>query len=65
MITWNVRYWAFIGYPLSVEQVTVSVRIVEHRTHIRLGQIDKSAIAQHCWALGHEVWFDKIMVLYR
>lgn len=31
----------------------VSVRITERKCHTRLGQTEKSEIAQHCWVHGH------------
>lgn len=34
----------------------------EHHCHLRLGNTDKSAIAQHT---GHAIWFDNITVLHR
>lgn len=42
----------------------VSIRISEHRRDVKLGQTDKSAVAQHCWAKGLRVLFAATNVLY-
>lgn len=43
----------------------VSIKIKQHRWHVRLGQIEKLAIAHHCWWKGHQVLFVQTKVIYR
>jgi hypothetical protein len=42
---------------------TLETRCKEHETHIRLGQPDKSAVAEHSIEAGHNIDFNNIMIL--
>lgn len=42
---------------------TVNVRFKEHQRYERLGQLEKSALAHHCWTMGHQIQLRKAEVL--
>lgn len=42
----------------------VSIRVAEHKCHIRLGQTGKSETTQHCWASGNQAQFAETRVLW-
>jgi hypothetical protein len=42
---------------------TIETRIKEHRRHFRLGQIEKSAVAEHSITEDHAIHWDKARVL--
>jgi hypothetical protein len=42
---------------------TIEIRCKEHKRHIRLGQPDKSAVAEHSIEAGHNVDFNNITIL--
>lgn len=44
---------------------TVTIREQEYKYHLRTGNTDKSAVAQHGWDTGHEIWFGKTVLLHR
>jgi hypothetical protein len=44
---------------------TIETRCKEHMRHLRLGQPDKSALAQHALETGHRVEFNKTCRLAR
>lgn len=42
----------------------VSLSVMEHKCHVRLRQTEKSAIAEHCLAKGHQAQFVDTRVLF-
>lgn len=43
----------------------VAIREQECKRHLRLGNLDKSANAQHGWETGHEIMFGETRLLHR
>lgn len=37
----------------------------KHQHHLRLGNMKKSALADHGWKTGHTIQFDKAKILYK
>lgn len=44
---------------------SITIRCKEHQSHLRLGHIDKSALAKHGWTTGHTVLFEQTEILYK
>lgn len=44
---------------------SVHMRKKEYQSYIRLGHIDKSALAEHAWATGHTIQFDQNKILFK
>jgi hypothetical protein len=43
--------------------LALETRYKEHKRHVRLGQPDKSAVAEHGIEAGHNINFNNIMIL--
>ena len=41
----------------------LSVRIKEHQDAVRLGHIDKSALAEHAWIAGHRIDWEATQIV--
>ena len=42
---------------------TIETRLKEHKRHLRLGQLEKSAIAEHCVSQDHTIKFEETKIL--
>lgn len=42
----------------------ISTRVTEHRHHLQLGQVGKSAVDQHCWSTGNRALFADSKIVY-
>lgn len=53
--------------PCSCGQsgTTVVIRETEHKHHLCLRNVDKSAVALHGWNTGHTIKFEETVLLYR
>lgn len=44
---------------------SVTVRWKDHQSHLRWGHVDKSALADHGWKIGHAILFGQTEILHK
>ena len=60
----RARVRAFVGGGGDTSR-TIDIRCQKHTRHLRHGQTEKSAVAEHVLNTGHEIKFEKTRILNR